>query len=65
MAGFDATVWRAESQPTGATVAVRMLRPGRPAAREVGTCDCAAELDQPAPAVIATGRCAGARRASR
>lgn len=53
MPGFDATVWRAEVGER--TVAVRLLRPGRPCAGEVAMMRAAREITSAVPEVLATG----------
>ncbi len=53
-AGYDATVWRVEMD--GRPLAVRLLRPGVPAAREVTMQRTARAHGHPVPEVLATGR---------
>jgi Ser/Thr protein kinase RdoA (MazF antagonist) len=55
MPGYEAAVWRT-TLTDGRTVAVRLLRPGRPADAELAALRLARELGQPAPAIVAHGR---------
>jgi len=55
MPGYEAAVWRAELSD-GRTVAVRLLRQGVPGDTELMALRVAADLGQPAPAVVGHGQ---------